>query len=115
MNGLPRRDFEDTGKAMLRRVGLSHRMNDRAAVFSRGMRQRLSIARALIHSPRVLLLDEPFSSLDQKGVDILAQILLEEKAGGCSILAVTHDIQRIAALADTGDILIRGWGVRVLV
>ncbi len=105
MNSMPRRDFQRAGIEMLRRVGLSHRMNDRASVFSRGMRQRLAIARALIHSPKVLLLDEPFSSLDQKGVDILTQILMEERSRGCSVLIVTHDVQRIAALADRADIL----------
>ncbi len=108
MNDLPRAQFKDAGVSMLRRVGLSHRMNDRAAVFSKGMRQRLAIARALIHSPRILLLDEPFSSLDQKGVDILSQVLLEERGNGRSILVVTHDIERISALANRADVLLRG-------
>jgi ABC-type multidrug transport system ATPase subunit len=90
---------------LLQRVGLAHRMNDRAAIFSKGMRQRLAVARALIHDPKTLLLDEPFSSLDQKGVDILSQILTEERSKGCAILIVTHDVQRIAALADRADIL----------
>lgn len=108
MNGLPSRGFEENGKKILQRVGLSHRMNDRAAIFSRGMRQRLALARAIVHSPRILLLDEPFSSLDQKGVDILSQILSEERAQGCAIMIVTHDIQRISALADRADILSGG-------
>jgi ABC-2 type transport system ATP-binding protein len=105
MNGLPAKDFEEQGKRILQRVGLAHRMNDRAAIFSRGMRQRLAVARALIHDPKSLLLDEPFSSLDQKGIDILSQILAEERSKGCSILIVTHDVQRISALADRADIL----------
>lgn len=108
MNGLPASQFGDAGPALLRRVGLSHRMNDRAAVFSKGMRQRLAIARGLINSPKVLLLDEPFSSLDQKGVDILSQILLEERGKGTSILVVTHDIGRISALATRADVLAGG-------
>ncbi|OGS55760.1 MAG: heme ABC exporter, ATP-binding protein CcmA [Euryarchaeota archaeon RBG_19FT_COMBO_56_21] len=108
MYGLPRGKSEEAGRAMLERVGLSHRMHDRAAVFSKGMRQRLAIARALLHSPKILLLDEPFSSLDQKGVDVLSQILLEEKAKGRSILVVTHDVQRISTLADRADVLIGG-------
>jgi heme ABC exporter ATP-binding subunit CcmA len=108
MNGLPAKDFEGHGKRMLQRVGLAHRMNDRAAIFSKGMRQRLAVARALIHSPGILLLDEPFSSLDQKGVDILSQILTEERSKGCAIMIVTHDVQRIAALADRADILSSG-------
>jgi len=108
MYGRPQDGFDDAGRDLLRRVGLAHRMNDRASVLSRGMRQRLAIARALIHSPKVLLLDEPFSSLDQKGVDVLSQILQEERARGCSILVVTHDIDRVSALADRADLLVRG-------
>jgi len=108
MYGLPRSGFRERGTSMLARVGLSHRIHDRAAVFSKGMKQRLAIARALLHSPSVLLLDEPFSSLDQKGVDILSQILLEEKESGRSILFVTHDLPRISLLATRADILYRG-------
>lgn len=108
MYGLPAAEFPRIGTELLGRVGLSHRVNDRAAVFSKGMRQRLAIARALLHSPKVLLLDEPYSSLDQKGVDILSQVLAEERSRGCSILVVTHDLQRISAVADRADILAGG-------
>lgn len=108
LNGLPSKDFEAAGKALLQRVGLSHRMNDRVSVFSKGMRQRLAIARAILHSPKVLLLDEPFSSLDEKGNEVLSQILAEERSRGCSILIVTHDIQRISSLADRAEVLVRG-------
>jgi heme ABC exporter ATP-binding subunit CcmA len=108
MYGLPSAEFQRVGSELLGRVGLSHRVNDRAAVFSKGMRQRLAIARALLHSPKVLLLDEPYSSLDQKGVDILSQVLAEERSRGCSILVVTHDLQRIGAVADRADILAGG-------
>lgn len=108
MYGLPGGEFDRTAPNLLKRVGLGHRMNDRAGVLSRGMRQRLSIARAVMHSPKVLLLDEPFSSLDQKGVDILSQILRDERARGCSVLVVSHDIQRISEFADRADVLTRG-------
>lgn len=108
MHGLPKAEFERKGVELLRRVGLSHRMNDRTSVFSKGMRQRLAIARALLSSPSVLLLDEPFSSLDQKGAEVLTQILLEEKAAGRSILIVTHDAQAIRTIADRADVLSGG-------
>ena len=108
MYGMPGAEFQRVGPEMLARVGLSHRVNDRAAVFSKGMRQRLAIARALLHSPKVLLLDEPYSSLDQKGIDIMSQVLAEERSRGCSILVVTHDLQRISAVADRADILAGG-------
>lgn len=112
MYGLPRQDFKATSASILTRVGLSHRTHDRAAIFSKGMRQRLAIARSLLHSPQILLLDEPFSSLDQKGVDMLSQILGEERAKGRSILVITHDISRVSSLADRADILARGRIVR---
>ena len=108
MQGLPRRDFELVGQRILARVGLAHRVNDRAGVFSKGMRQRLALARSIIHSPKVLLLDEPYSSLDQKGIDILDQILKEERARGASILVVAHDVRRVAPLADRAVILQAG-------
>ncbi len=108
MEGLPRKEFAKAGMEILRRVGLEHRMNDRVGIFSKGMRQRLALARALIHTPKVLLLDEPFSSLDQKGVAVLEQMLNEERSRGASILVVTHDVHRIASLIDRAVVLENG-------
>lgn len=113
MYGLPRGGFKQAGPAMLERVGLSHRAHDRVGFFSRGMRQRMAIARALLHSPDVLLLDEPFSSLDQRGVDLLSRILTEEKSKGASVLVVTHDVQRVSSIADRAGILSGGKMTRV--
>lgn len=108
MNSLPKEGFESTAEGVLGRLGIMHRMNDRVSVLSKGMRQRLAIARALIHSPKVLLLDEPYSSLDQKGVEILTAMLSEQRAKGVSVVIVTHDASRIAELADRVDVLLEG-------
>lgn len=108
MNSLPREDFRAAATELLRRVGLAHRMHDRVSVFSRGMRQRLAIARALINSPRILLFDEPFSSLDLKGAEVLGQILDEERGRGCSVLLVAHELGRISRLVDRVDVLVGG-------
>ena len=80
--------------------------------FSRGMRQRLSIARAIIHNPSVLLLDEPYSGLDPKTREILQKLLLELKSHGHTFLMATHRLEDAAPLADrvivieTGKIII---------
>lgn len=108
MNGIVGKGAEDLARSLLDRVGLTHRINDRSAVLSRGMRQRLAIARALSHSPKILLLDEPFSSLDQRGVEILTEMLENEREKGRSIIVITHEFSRITSLMDRADILIRG-------
>jgi ABC-type multidrug transport system ATPase subunit len=108
MNGIIGKGAEDHARSLIDRVGLAHRINDRSAVLSRGMRQRLAIARALSHSPKILLLDEPFSSLDQRGVEILTEMLENEREKGRSIIVITHEFSRITSLMDRADILIRG-------
>jgi ABC-2 type transport system ATP-binding protein/heme exporter protein A len=60
---------------MLKQVGLTYRKNDRVRTFSRGMKQRLSIARALIHDPPILFLDEPYTGLDQHAIATFDRIL----------------------------------------
>ena len=62
-------------KDLIRKIGLHHRMYDRVETFSRGMKQRVSIARAIIHKPQVLLLDEPYTGLDQNASSLLEKIL----------------------------------------
>jgi len=76
---------------MLSRVELLHRRNDRVGTFSRGMKQRLSIARAMLGSPKVLLLDEPFSGLDIKARGQVSSLLTQAIADGATVLLTAHD------------------------
>ncbi|MFI5288959.1 MAG: ABC transporter ATP-binding protein [Polyangia bacterium] len=95
--------------ALLERVGLSDEAADRAArTYSRGMMQRLAVARALVHQPRLLLADEPFTGLDRAGVERLGALLAEERARGALLLIVTHDFEAVAGLVDRVVVLARG-------
>lgn len=84
-------DAADRCDALLAETGLRSHADRQVREISQGMRQRLSLARALIHEPRILLLDEPFSGLDSEGRDWLAGLLMEQCAGGCTICFSTHD------------------------
>lgn len=86
-------------------VGAAHRP---AAALSRGMAQRLAIARGLVHDPPVVLLDEPFTGLDRVGAGRLADRLRAVRAGGRTVVLVTHDLARAAELADAAVVLVRG-------
>ncbi len=92
----------------LRRVGLFARQRDPVGTFSRGMLQRLTIARATLHEPDVLLLDEPYTGLDQEASALLDELLRAEAARGRTILMITHDLAHGLGLADRLAILHRG-------
>jgi heme exporter protein A len=95
--------------ALLDRVGLDARARTRAArTYSRGMWQRLALARALLTRPSLLLLDEPFTGLDRDGALALGAQLGELKAAGAIVVVVTHDLEAIAGRADHVAILRRG-------
>jgi len=76
----------------LARASLSDRADDRVSGFSRGMRQRLGLERALVHGPRLLLLDEPFTGLDQVSAAALVDRLKGLQQDGCLIVLATHDL-----------------------
>lgn len=92
----------------LRKVGLFGRRHDPVRTFSRGMTQRLTIARATLHDPAVLLLDEPYTGLDQSAADALDRQLAELHAQGRTIVLITHDVLHGWRLADRVAILNRG-------
>ena len=90
----------DTLKLALERVGLSPTREDPVRAFSRGMKQRLTVARALLHDPDILLMDEPYTGLDQQGCKLLNQILIEENQAGRLILITTHELDYARQIAD---------------
>ena len=92
----------------LERTNLDRVANALVREFSRGMRQRLAIARAFLHGPRVLLLDEPFTSLDDRAIDLLQSLLREALAGGATIVMSTHQIREALELATHVALLVRG-------
>jgi len=95
--------------ALLDRVGLdTHARTRIARTYSRGMLQRLALARALLSKPSLLLLDEPFTGLDRDGALALGQQLGEMRASGAIVVVVTHDLEAIAGRTDHVAILRRG-------
>ena len=85
---------------LLRRMGLEPAKDRLARTYSSGMKQRLSIARALLHNPSLLLLDEPYAGLDQHGSKLLSELLGELKAEGRTILLITHNIEEGLGLSN---------------
>jgi ABC-2 type transport system ATP-binding protein len=95
-------DVTPTGEAVervLTRVGLTEWKRD-VRRFSRGMQQRLALAQALVHSPRMLILDEPASALDPQGVLDVRALLKELRAEGAAILLSSHQLSEVALVSD---------------
>ena len=99
---------QDRISAALRRVGLAKRARDRVQTFSRGMVQRLAIARSMVHDPPVMLLDEPYTGLDASGSAMLDGLLREWRAEGRTMIVSIHDIPRAASICDRVVILRQG-------
>ena len=89
--GLP--DVPGRVNAALAQAGLSDRGDDLMSGFSRGMRQRIALERALLHDPTLILLDEPFTGLDQASTVALVNRLRDRQRAGCVIVLATHDLE----------------------
>ena len=89
-------------------VGMTSRLHDRVGTLSRGMQQRLSIARSLLHKPAIMLLDEPETGLDQQSVSMLWQALQTEGDGKRTIILTTHNLERGFELGERLLILVQG-------
>ena len=92
----------------LARVGLERFANSRAAEFSRGMRQRLTIARAFLHEPNILLLDEPWTALDDRATQLLSALLDQARREGRAAVICSHQLREAFDVADQVALLHRG-------
>jgi heme ABC exporter ATP-binding subunit CcmA len=86
-------------ESWLHRVGLEKVPTMPVRQFSRGMRQRLALARAFMHDPKLLLLDEPFTSLDDRAIATLSDLLLDSRRRGATIVLSTHQLREALAIA----------------
>lgn len=94
--GVP--DFDPA--ALLARVGLDGRGRDKVESYSKGMKQRLMVARALVNRPEILFLDEPTEGLDPASAAAIRQIILEERQRGAAVFLTTHDMHEADRLSD---------------
>jgi heme exporter protein A len=99
---------EERVREMIRRVDLEAKTSVLVRALSRGMKQRVSLARAFIHDPGILMLDEPFTGLDERASSILDSFLNEFKQAGGALLMVTHNIERGWRHADRVVVLDKG-------
>ena len=106
MHGL--KQPEDRALKVIDEVGLSPRRNDRVRTFSRGMLQRLSIARAVLHDPAILFLDEPFTGLDLHATNVLKEHLQRLHDRHRTILMTTHDISCGLEMCDKVALQVQG-------
>ena len=98
----------DRIETILNQVNLWHRRGDLVRTYSRGMQQRLAIARAILHNPPILLLDEPDTGLDQHSAEILSDLLKAVGISNRTILMTTHNLERGLSLGNRVVILSKG-------
>lgn len=101
-------EVEPRVAAALARAGLAGRGDDAVAGFSRGMRQRLALERALLHEPRLVLLDEPFTGLDDEATSALRVRFDALRSAGCIVLVTTHDLETVEPIIDRAVMLKHG-------
>lgn len=102
------RDLDRRIPERLSAVGLETRARDRVESLSRGMRQRLSLARTLLHDPEIVLLDEPYTGLDPHAAETLRRVLESLRDGRRTVVLVTHNLRQGVELADRVGVMVRG-------
>lgn len=100
LQGLNAKASKDRAAILLQLMGLSSRADDRIETYSRGMKQRLHLARGIMANPRVLFLDEPTSGLDPVVANEIRALVTDLKQKGCTVLLTTHDMAEAAQLCD---------------
>jgi len=108
--GIP--DAQTRVEDSLQRMSMLGRADAPVRTLSRGMQQRVSIARAMVHAPQLVLADEPYSGLDESGARALTTLLRELRSAGTAIIIVTHNLVEGLALATHAAVMHRGRFVR---
>lgn len=102
------RDPGKVAREWLERIGLEKVKDGLVREFSRGMRQRLAVARAFLHEPGVLLLDEPFTALDDRAIAVLQSLLRQAREEGRTVIVSTHQLREALELATHVALIVRG-------
>ena len=105
---VPKNEREKRAKELLVLFGLNERRKDRAGVFSKGMKRRLTIAAALIHEPRILFLDEPTSGLDVQSSRMIRNLVKDLNGNGTTVFLTTHYIEEADQLCQRVAIISKG-------
>ena len=100
LHGFSKADATAEATAILEQLGLGERLGDNVETLSLGNQQRAQIAAALVHDPKVLILDEPFSGLDPLAVDVVASVLQERASRGTAVLFSSHQLDVVERLCD---------------
>jgi len=103
--GVPRSKREENIKKLLKMLDLWDRKDDPVGTFSKGMQQKIAIARSMVHEPRVLFLDEPTAAISPEAAKVVRDFILELKHEGCTIFLCTHNLDEAERLCDRVAIL----------
>lgn len=108
LHGVARSDAHRACDAVIERLGLQEYAGRRCGVLSLGNRQRVGLAAALVHSPDLLVLDEPTNALDPAGVLLLRRLIRESAAAGGAVVVSSHHLDEVARVADRIEVIHRG-------
>lgn len=108
LHGMNKTAAAESATALLERLGLGERMNDRLQDLSLGNQQRVQLAASLIHEPDLLILDEPFSGLDPVAVTVMSEILTERAQRGVPVIFSSHQLDLVQRLCDRVGIVAHG-------
>jgi sodium transport system ATP-binding protein len=120
LRGMSEEQVEQASATLIERLALAAVVDRRAKGYSQGERLKVSLARALIHKPRTVILDEPTNGLDVNAVRMLRELIRELRASGCCVLFSSHVMQEVAALCDDiviiaqGRVVVSGTPVQIL-
>lgn len=109
LNGLSPKEATERAEVLLKRVGLLDQANKKTGAYSRGMRQRLGLAEVLIKNPEVIILDEPTSGIDPKGVQEFLELIVQlSKEEGITVLFSSHNLHQVQQVCDRVGIFVHG-------